>query len=100
MTYRSCFRALLLCAGADTALLTAGGLSGHALLSGAVAVLVTLAWLVTAVRFLRLEPSGPGGYPPGGAGVREPRRPKPRPPADAIALPTPDEPPDDAVAWA
>jgi hypothetical protein len=84
----------------DAALLTAGGLSGRALLSGAVAVLVTLVWLGTAVRFLRLEPSGPGGQPPGGTGVREPRRPTPRPPSGAIALPVPDEPPDDAVAWA
>ncbi|MFE2431595.1 hypothetical protein ACFXJ5_33275 [Streptomyces sp. NPDC059373] len=65
-----------------------------------VAVFVTLVWLVTAVRFLRLEPSGPSGYPPGGAGVREPRRPKPRRPADAIALPTPDDAPSDAIAWA
>ncbi|MHA6758804.1 hypothetical protein [Streptacidiphilus sp. PAMC 29251] len=35
------------------------------------------------------EDRGPGGWSPPSAGDREPRRPKPGPPADAIALTEP-----------
>ncbi|MFF3403820.1 hypothetical protein ACFYW6_35660 [Streptomyces sp. NPDC002659] len=66
--------------------------SGALLTTGPVAAFLVLVWLATSVRLVRPAPAcgdWGGGLGPGGAGVREPRRPKPFPPADAIALPSP-----------
>jgi hypothetical protein len=80
-------RLLLLVA---TVLAVAAGTVWHRPLAGAAVVVLLLA--VAAVRrLLRAAPvPGPGGTPGGGtAGVREPRRPAPSPPAGALALPVP-----------
>lgn len=79
----------LLFAAASAASLIAGAAAGALAPGGAAAGIVAVAWLLVTVRLLRLTPYGPGGRPPGSAGVREPRRPLPLPPADAIALPEP-----------
>jgi hypothetical protein len=76
------------------ALATAAALSGLVLAGGIVIATLVLAWLAIAVRRLPLTPAGDGrrggGFgPPGGAGVREPRRPRPHAPAGAAALPRP-----------
>ena len=75
------------------AVLATGLAVGHfgpsALLSG----LVVAAGLVFVIRPARRVPAGPRGdgpAPPGGAGVREPRRPLPMSPAGAAARPWPD----------
>jgi hypothetical protein len=64
--------------------------------------LVVLAWLAYGVRVRGLMSAGPRGdgpAPPGGAAVREPRRPLPMAPAGAAARPRPEEePPGRAVA--
>ncbi|HZM84811.1 MAG TPA: hypothetical protein VFC19_54510 [Candidatus Limnocylindrales bacterium] len=60
-----------------------------------------VAWLVGAVRVRRaivLGAGPPGDGPPGGAGVREPRRPRPHAPAGAAQLPSDDGYPGRAVA--
>lgn len=78
-----------------------GELAGW-LASLAVVTSVLVGWVAWAVRLLRLAVWG-GGPPPGGggtAGVREPRRPRPRPPAGGMALAVPVEPPDEAAAFA
>jgi hypothetical protein len=65
-------------------------------IEGAITILVAfLVWAVLALRVVRLEPAGPSGDgpDPGGAGVREPRRPLPMAPAGAAALPLPEEDP-------
>lgn len=74
--------------------------------AGALAVLLLVLPTLRAHRFA----GGPGGRPPGGgpAGVREPRRPRPNPPAGSMAMAVPVPllaerwPDDDAteVAWA
>jgi hypothetical protein len=64
--------------------------------------LLVIAWIGYTLRLVRVVPAGPGGdgpYPPGGAGVREPRRPRPHAPAGAAAMPVDgDEPPERIVA--
>lgn len=89
--------AALLAAGAGT---VAGMFLGP-IAATAVVTLVVLGWLGWSLRLLKLTA---GGAPPplggGTAGAREPRRPQPRPPAGAVALAVPIEPPDEAVAFA
>jgi hypothetical protein len=73
-------------------LVTGGLLAGYLLAWLGGAVLALLAWLGYALRVVVAERAGPGGggpTRPGGAGVREPRRPLPRSPAGAAALPIP-----------
>ncbi len=88
------------------ALLAAGGGTVAGVFVGAVAatavvMLVVFGWLAWSLRLRRLTAGGALPPPGGGtAGVREPRRPRPRPPAGAIALAAPMEPPDEAVAFA
>jgi hypothetical protein len=77
-------------------------LSGY-LLFGIGAIVGVLGWLAIVLRVTRLAPAGPRGdgpAPPGGAGVREPRRPLPHAPAGAAAIAQydDDEPPWHAVA--
>jgi hypothetical protein len=76
------------------ALATAAATTGYFLASAVMIGLAVVAWLILALRVPRLEPAGPGGdgpTPPGGAGVREPRRPMPLSPAGAAAMPLPEE---------
>jgi hypothetical protein len=64
--------------------------------------LLVAAWLGYGIRLARRVPAGPHGdgpAPPGGAGVREPRRPLPLSPAGSAARPMPDQdPPGQAAA--
>jgi hypothetical protein len=79
-----------------------GTATGHAGLSALVTGLLMMGWLGYGMRLDRRVPAGPPGdgpAPPGGAGVREPRRPLPMSPAGSAARPMPDrEPPGQAVA--
>lgn len=92
VTYRGCVRRTLFVSVAVAGLLLGGGPTGVLLTTGPVAAFLALVWLATSVRLVRPAPAcgdWGGGLGEGGAGVREPRRPKPFPPADAIALPPP-----------
>jgi len=86
------------------ALVTGAAAVGYLLVGGVAAVVVTLAWLAFALRITSLLPAGPHGdgpAPPGGAGVREPRRPLPYAPAGGATISLSDEePPQRAVALA
>jgi hypothetical protein len=77
------------------AVATATAVTGLAVLGSVVAGTVLLAGLVVTLRVMRLQPAGPGPgdgpAPPGGAAVREPRRPMPLAPAGAAAMPLLDE---------
>jgi hypothetical protein len=103
LLYRAPTRTVALLVSVVVAVTAAAVLTGY-FLAGAVIVGVTvLAWLAFALRVSRrLAPAGPPGdgpTPPGGAGVREPRRPLPLTPAGAAAMPLPEEePPGQAVA--
>jgi hypothetical protein len=104
LLYRAPARALGLLVGL-VAMLTIGAMTTGYVLAGMVIIgVAVLAWLVLALRVSRLETAGPRGdgpTPPGGAGVREPRRPLPFAPAGAAAMPLPEEePPQRAVALA
>ncbi|WP_149829084.1 hypothetical protein [Streptomyces tailanensis] len=102
VTYRGCFRWLLVVVAAVAGLLAAGMATGLLLPTGAAAGGVVLVWAVATMRVIRLAPTcgWPGGAGPGGSGTREPRRPKPGPPEDAISLPLPEDPPGGAAALA
>jgi len=90
---------VLLAATLSTAVIT-----GYLRIGSAIGGALVLAWLAYGLRVMRLTPDGPRGdgpAPPGGAGVREPRRPRPHSPAGAAARPYDDEePPGRAVAVA
>ena len=92
LLHRAPARALVLLVGMVAALATAAATTGY-FLAGAVAIgVAVVAWLILALRATRLQPAGPGGDgpTPGGAGVREPRRPMPLSPAGAAAMPLPE----------
>jgi len=99
VAYRGGWRGPVAAAAAAGVLVATGLIAGRLLLGSAAAGMVAVIWLAWAWRLLRVVPPEPcgGGGP---AGTREPRRPKPRPPAGAIALPIPEDPPDDVVALA
>jgi len=82
--------------------LGAGAATGHLGLAALLSGLLVVAWLGYGIRLAHRVPAGPHGNgpaPPGGAGVREPRRPLPLSPAGSAAMPRPDqEPPGQAVA--
>ncbi|GAA5202292.1 hypothetical protein GCM10023322_83970 [Rugosimonospora acidiphila] len=84
------------------AALGAGTATGHLGTSVLVTGLLLAAWLGHGMRLDRRIPAGPrgdGSAPPGGAGVREPRRPLPLSPAGSAAWPMPDQdPPGQATA--
>jgi hypothetical protein len=84
------------------AALGAGAATGHLGIAALVAGLVAAAWLGYAIRLRRPVPAGPRGdgpAPPGGAGVREPRRPLPTAPAgSAVRARLDQDPPGQAVA--
>jgi hypothetical protein len=102
LIYRAPARTVVLLAGMVAAIITVALVTGFVLAGAVLVGAIVLAWLALALRVTRLEPAGPRGdgpTPPGGAGVREPRRPLPFAPAGAAAMPLPDEePPRRAVA--
>src|SRR5258705_13482616 len=104
LLHRAPVRTLALLVGMVAALTAAAVATGYVLAGAVVVGVAVLAWLVLALRVSHLEPAGPRGdgpIPPGGAGVREPRRPLPFAPAGAAAMSLPDEePPRRAVALA
>ncbi len=68
--------------------------TGHLVLGALLAGLVVAAWLARSLRLTRpisAGPHGDGPRPPGGASVREPRRPLPFSPGGSTARPTPDQ---------
>ena len=79
--------------GAFLAVLIVALVTQYVLVGGIAIVAAFIAWAVLALRVGRLEPAGPSGEgpDPGGAGVREPRRPMPMAPAGAAALPIPED---------
>jgi hypothetical protein len=82
----------ILVAAVIAALATVAAITGYRLIGGLAVGVVLLAWLGLALRLTRVRPAGPGGggsQPPGGAGMREPRRPLPQAPAGAAAMPIP-----------
>lgn len=82
--------------------LAVGTATAHLRISALVTGLLLAVWLGYRLRLTRPVPAGPHGdgpTPPGGAGVREPRRPLPMSPAGAAARPRLDhEPPGQATA--
>ncbi len=86
------------------ATLSTAVITGYLRAGSAIGGALVLAWLAYGLRVMRLTPDGPRGdgpAPPGGAGVREPRRPRPHSPAGAAARPYDnEEPPGRAVALA
>ena len=68
------------------AALVTGGTTGHLVVGAIAAAVVVAAWLAAVLRITRPVAAGPRGdgpAPPGGAGVREPRRPLPVAPSGA-----------------
>jgi len=103
LSYRGRPVALLVLTVLVIATLAAGVVTGLLVAAAASAGLLLLVWLAYALRLTRIVPAGPGDgpTPPGGASMREPRRPLPHSPAGAAALPIPDEePPGAAIALA
>jgi len=77
------------------ALVTTAILADYLVLGIAASVVAVVVWLRLAIRMVRLAPSGrrgrDGPFPPGGAGVREPRRPVPSAPSGSAPI-VPDAP--------
>jgi hypothetical protein len=104
LVYRGRAWALVVMLVLIVAALAIGTLAGHIGVGAVVAGLVLAAWLGYGMRVTRPVPAGPHGdgpAPPGGASMREPRRPLPVSPAGATARQRyGDEPPGQAVALA
>ncbi len=104
LVYRGRISALVLTVVVIAVGLTVGAVGGHLGLGVVSAGLVLVVWLGYGMRVTRLVPAGPRGdgpAPPGGASMREPRRPLPLSPAGSAARPRyEDGPPGRAVALA
>lgn len=101
VTYRGRLPALLLLLALAAAAITTGTITGHVGTAAIAVAGLTLAWAAYALRVLRVTAIGPdGGPPPGGAGVREPRRPLPRAPGGVAVLPLDDDAPTGVAALA
>ncbi|GIH16598.1 hypothetical protein [Rugosimonospora africana] len=102
LVYRGRIAALAVTVALIAAALATGTATGHLGMSVLVTGVIVAAWLGYGMRLARRVPAGPygdGPASPGGAGVREPRRPLPLSPAGAAARPMPDEdPPGQAAA--
>jgi hypothetical protein len=95
LQYRPPAAAVALPVGLLAALAIAAAVAGYVLAGATAMGVLLLAGLGLVLRLRRLAPAGPGGggpIPPGGVGVREPRRPLPQAPAGAAAMPLPEEP--------
>ncbi|MER5536729.1 hypothetical protein [Streptomyces mirabilis] len=82
-------------------LLIGGAIAEVLVPTGAGAAFLALTWTAFTLRVIRLDPaclSPGGGSGPGGAGVSEPRRPKPALPTGTMALSLPDDPAADAAS--
>ena len=104
LVYRGRVSALVLMLVLVGTALAVGTLTGHLVVGTVVAGLVLVAWIGYGIRMRRPVPAGPRGdgpAPPGGASMREPRRPLPIAPAGTAARQRyEDEPPGHAVALA
>jgi hypothetical protein len=102
LVYRGRIAVLAAMAPLAGAGLGSGMATGHFGEAVLVTGLLATAWLGYGMRLARRVPAGPHGdgpAPPGGAGVREPRRPLPMSPVGAAARPMPDQdPPGHAAA--
>lgn len=104
LVYRGRISTLVLMLVLVAAALAVGTVAGHLGVGTVAAGLVLAVWIGYGLRVTRLVPAGPRGdgpAPPGGASMREPRRPLPLSPAGAAARPRyEDDPPGQAVALA
>jgi hypothetical protein len=104
VVYRGRASAMVLMLLLTLAVLAVATLTGHLVAGTATAAIVVLAWIGYGIRVTGPIPAGPGGdgpAPPGGASMREPRRPLPIAPAGTAARQRyEDEPPGQAVALA
>ncbi|MEN3308659.1 MAG: hypothetical protein V7603_4861 [Micromonosporaceae bacterium] len=95
VVYRAPLAALLALAGLLAGVVTAAVITSFLVPGAVVAGLLLLGFLAYALRVVPLAPAGRGrGWPGasgGGAGVREPRRPRPHSPAGAAARRLDDE---------
>jgi hypothetical protein len=94
LVYRGRIAALIALAVLTGVALGAGATAGHLGIGALLAGLSVTAWLACSLRLTRPVPAGPQGdgpAPPGGASVREPRRPLPISPGGSTARPRPDE---------
>jgi hypothetical protein len=96
--YRLLYRGRIVALIALTALIGVaigtGAATGHLGIGALLAGLCVTAWLAYSVRVIRAVPAGPHGdgpAPPGGASVREPRRPLPISPSGCTAQPRPSQ---------
>jgi len=101
LTYRGRLPALLLLAALIAAAITSGLVTERPGTATIAVAAFALVWIAYALRISRITPVGPdSGPPPGGAGVREPRRPLPKTSGGAAVFPLDDDPPNSAVALA
>jgi hypothetical protein len=94
LVYRGRLAALMVLAALIGVALGVGAATGHLGIGVLLAGLSVAAWLAHGVRLTRPVPAGPQGdgpAPPGGASVREPRRPLPMSPTGSTARPRPDQ---------
>jgi hypothetical protein len=94
LVYRGRIAALIVPAALIGVALGTGIATGYLGIGAMVAGLAVAVWLAYSVRLTRPIPAGPHGdgpTPPGGASVREPRRPLPMSPAGSTARPRPDQ---------
>jgi hypothetical protein len=94
LVYRGRVAALIVVAALAGAALSSGTATGHLGIGAVAAGLIVMAWLVYSLRLTRpvsFGPSGDGPAPPGGASVREPRRPLPVCPGGSAARARPDQ---------
>jgi hypothetical protein len=94
LVYRGRIAALIALAALIGVALGTGAATGHLGIGVLLAGLCVTAWLAYSLRVIRPVSAGPHGdgpAPPGGASVREPRRPLPMSPTGCTARPRPDQ---------
>jgi hypothetical protein len=94
LLYKGRIAALIALAALIGAALGTGAATGHLSIGVLLAGLSVTAWLAYSLRLIRPVSAGPHGdgpAPPGGASVREPRRPLPISPSGCSARPRPDQ---------
>jgi hypothetical protein len=94
LVYRGRIAALIVLAALTSVAFGTGAAIGHLGFGVLLAGLVVTAWLAHSLRLTRPVAAGPHGNgpaPPGGASVREPRRPLPISPTGSTARPTPEQ---------
>ena len=94
LVYRGRIAAVIALAALIGVAFGTGAVTGHLGIGALLAGLFVTAWLAYSLRLTRPVPAGPHGdgpAPPGGASVREPRRPLPMSPSGSTARPRPDQ---------